>query len=427
MNKIKVIKQTELLGKQLTVYGTPEEPLFLAKEVAEILNSDVLDIIKKVGRDELLFGENGCQDKVHFITEDGIYYIVESSNHVNTTVNKKALDAIVQTIRLEAGSKTRRFSMTDDEICEYAYEIVRKRIEKKIKSKCSAEEFSLETAMKLENSGFVPYFFYSYADSYGKASYKYTVGGEFIIRKTFPYDEMIRLSKTLSAFFTGNVVIIDDPDEFERMRMYLTNSTSYYADDKYMDKLKRLYQKRSSDFRKVCSNCSDDMFDVIINLHTRKVAQLKGSNKSIYIVNIINQDEFIQSILDTLGFDNKYINHIQQYLWWCLLINTDARWIQSSLFGAFKEFSLKKPVVYTYIIKGANGQYKIGRSCDIYKRYKSLLTANPDIKIEFIINKDVEYSLHNEYSHKRISGEWFMLSKNDLKSIKMKYSEFIKK
>lgn len=36
-NPIQVLKQTELLGHQFTVYGTAENPLFLAKEVGEVL------------------------------------------------------------------------------------------------------------------------------------------------------------------------------------------------------------------------------------------------------------------------------------------------------------------------------------------------------------------------------------------------------
>lgn len=34
---IQVLKQTELIGHQFTVYGTAENPLFLVKEVGEVL------------------------------------------------------------------------------------------------------------------------------------------------------------------------------------------------------------------------------------------------------------------------------------------------------------------------------------------------------------------------------------------------------
>lgn len=35
MNELKVLNEQEVLGKQFRVYGTAEEPLFLAKDVAE--------------------------------------------------------------------------------------------------------------------------------------------------------------------------------------------------------------------------------------------------------------------------------------------------------------------------------------------------------------------------------------------------------
>lgn len=35
MNELKVLNEQEVLGKQFKVYGTADEPLFLAKDVAE--------------------------------------------------------------------------------------------------------------------------------------------------------------------------------------------------------------------------------------------------------------------------------------------------------------------------------------------------------------------------------------------------------
>lgn len=35
MNEIKVINEQEVLGRDFKVYGTPDEPLFMAKDVAE--------------------------------------------------------------------------------------------------------------------------------------------------------------------------------------------------------------------------------------------------------------------------------------------------------------------------------------------------------------------------------------------------------
>lgn len=54
-NEIQVLKQTGLLGQQFAVYGTPEEPLFLAKDVATwIEHTDVSKMVQSVDDDEKL-------------------------------------------------------------------------------------------------------------------------------------------------------------------------------------------------------------------------------------------------------------------------------------------------------------------------------------------------------------------------------------
>ena len=51
--ELKVIEERELLGKQFRVYGTFEEPLFLAKDVAEwIKHSNSRKILNTVSENE---------------------------------------------------------------------------------------------------------------------------------------------------------------------------------------------------------------------------------------------------------------------------------------------------------------------------------------------------------------------------------------
>ena len=62
MNELKIIKEQELLGKKFKMYGTVDEPLFLAKDVAEWIeypfkdsrkvNRDVSKMLKMVDDDE---------------------------------------------------------------------------------------------------------------------------------------------------------------------------------------------------------------------------------------------------------------------------------------------------------------------------------------------------------------------------------------
>ena len=52
-NEIQVLKQTELLGRRLTVYGTMQEPLFLAKDISEWLeHTNTAMMLKMIDDDE---------------------------------------------------------------------------------------------------------------------------------------------------------------------------------------------------------------------------------------------------------------------------------------------------------------------------------------------------------------------------------------
>ncbi|TSC85782.1 MAG: DNA segregation ATPase FtsK/SpoIIIE, S-DNA-T family [Microgenomates group bacterium Gr01-1014_7] len=76
---------------------------------------------------------------------------------------------------------------------------------------------------------------------------------------------------------------------------------------------------------------------------------------------------------------------------------------------------------YLYIFKGRKGFYKIGISDNVHSRLASIRTSNPD-QVDIIIARKIqnafalEQELHRKYSHKisRTSGEWFMLSSEDI-------------
>ena len=77
MSVLQVIEQREILGKQLTMYGDFEDPLFLAKEVAEwIENKQPTQMVELVDEDEKLkciINTSGQNREMWFLTEDGLY------------------------------------------------------------------------------------------------------------------------------------------------------------------------------------------------------------------------------------------------------------------------------------------------------------------------------------------------------------------
>jgi hypothetical protein len=72
----------------------------------------------------------------------------------------------------------------------------------------------------------------------------------------------------------------------------------------------------------------------------------------------------------------------------------------------------------TYLIKEDNTKfYKIGKSIDPVKREKTLQREKPNIKLIKVWEDDIERELHKKYKDQRVRGEWFVLSKIQVKHI----------
>lgn len=103
MNEIKVINKSILLGKEIDVYGTIDEPLFLAKDVAEwIGHSDVSMMVKNVEEDEKVTNNVctlGGSQNAWFLTEDGLYEVLMQSRKPIAKQFKKGVKEILKTIR----------------------------------------------------------------------------------------------------------------------------------------------------------------------------------------------------------------------------------------------------------------------------------------------------------------------------------------
>lgn len=102
-NEIQVLKQTELLGQQFAVYGTPDEPLFLAKDVAAwIEHTDTSKMVQCVDEDEKLTRTmfvSGQNREVWLLTENGLYEILMQSRKPIAKEFKKGVKKILHEIR----------------------------------------------------------------------------------------------------------------------------------------------------------------------------------------------------------------------------------------------------------------------------------------------------------------------------------------
>lgn len=98
------------------------------------------------------------------------------------------------------------------------------------------------------------------------------------------------------------------------------------------------------------------------------------------------------------------------------------RWKRSQQAPAEPRPKAKPQKGFVYLLKG-RGSYKIGCSKDPLKRSEQLAIQLP-FPVELVHHffaddhKAVEAMLHEAYKHKRLNGEWFNLSDEDVAHIK---------
>ena len=84
----------------------------------------------------------------------------------------------------------------------------------------------------------------------------------------------------------------------------------------------------------------------------------------------------------------------------------------------YKRKAVSKINRKTYLMKdNHNGLYKIGFSKNPEFREATLQSEKPSIKMVKIWDKDIEKHLHKTYHNNRVRGEWFDLTKAQVKYI----------
>ena len=110
MNELQIIDEREVLGKQLRIYGDFENPLFLAKDIAEWIDYaktgngsyDVNKMLKTVDENEKLIRKifaSGQNREMWFVTEDGLYEVLMQSTKPIAKEFKKKVKEILKDVR----------------------------------------------------------------------------------------------------------------------------------------------------------------------------------------------------------------------------------------------------------------------------------------------------------------------------------------
>lgn len=126
-----VLKRTELLGQQFEVYGTPQEPLFKAQDVASLLQlKNVSDMIQRVDDEERSKLNLGRQGETWMLTEDGLYEVLMQSRKPIAKSFKKGVKAILKEIRTNGGYLASHQDDTPEMIMARALQVAQSTIER---------------------------------------------------------------------------------------------------------------------------------------------------------------------------------------------------------------------------------------------------------------------------------------------------------
>jgi len=118
MNELQIIEEREVLGREFRIYGDFENPLFLAKDVAEWIEYDISSINKMLNNvDENEKVRNivptlGGNQEMWFLTEDGLYEVLMLSRKPIAKEFKKQVKEILKTIR-KTGSYSKSMTIED--------------------------------------------------------------------------------------------------------------------------------------------------------------------------------------------------------------------------------------------------------------------------------------------------------------------------
>ncbi len=142
-NTLQIIEQREVLGKEFTIYGDLENPLFKANDVAEwIENSNTSQMLNVVDENEkalyTMYRVDGSTNKQWFLTEDGLYEVLMQSRKPIAKQFKKEVKKILKTIRLNGMYVTDKL-LDNPDLAIQAFTKLKEEREKRLQLEHEAE------------------------------------------------------------------------------------------------------------------------------------------------------------------------------------------------------------------------------------------------------------------------------------------------
>lgn len=134
---LQVLNKRELLGKQFVIYGDLENPLFLARDVAEWIDYDLSSVNKLVSQvdDDEKVRKNvptlGGNQEMWLLTEDGLYEVLMQSRKPIAKEFKKKVKEILKDIRSKGMYATDELLDNPDLLIKVATQLKEERAARK--------------------------------------------------------------------------------------------------------------------------------------------------------------------------------------------------------------------------------------------------------------------------------------------------------
>lgn len=127
----------------------------------------------------------------------------------------------------------------------------------------------------------------------------------------------------------------------------------------------------------------------------------------------------IDNIEDAIDFLAPFECFIKSRTYWSLRISVMREFVQIE---EHKEFDRAYTGFRTYLMKDSNTGYtKVGKSKSPKIRESTLQSEKPTIILIKVCDDNVESTIHKKYADKRVRGEWFNLSEEDIENIVNEY------
>ena len=158
-----LITEQSFLDKRIRVFGTPEDPLFLARDVAEWIDYNVSSVNKmlanvdeneKTTRKIIPNGSN-YKTEAWFLTEDGLYEVLMQSRKPKAKEFKKEVKKILKSIRKTGGYVVGQENMPKEVLLAHAVLESQKIIEEnareiaKLNNECSLLNDQVEHSQEI--------------------------------------------------------------------------------------------------------------------------------------------------------------------------------------------------------------------------------------------------------------------------------------